>query len=255
MDQMSRLAAEPAGRYREDLEANLRLVEALAPVHCTSCNGYHLSRARRRLRPGSPDALDRPEIVQLVQRCVADRAAPGGLDILIAGAGDTNLLATCAEAISGEKGAGRLVRFTVLDNCRTPLAVCEAFGRQHRLAVQTGQVDMGAPDAWFEADLIVVHSLLRFLPRTSHLTTMRTLRQWLKPGGALVFSHRLMADAGNGADSFYRSEYPWVASILALLSEAGLHIVSMREQIEDPSAAAGREPRHRILALLRSAET
>ena len=253
MDQMSRLAAEPAGRYREDLEANLRLVEALAPIHCTDCHGYHLSRARRRLRPGSPDALDRLEIVQLVQDCVAHRPVPGGFHILIAGTGDTNLLATCAEAVSGgETDADRAIRYTILDNCRTPLAVCEAFAQAHRLELQTRQVDMGAPDAAFAADLIVVHSLLRFLPRASHLTTMRTLRQWLKPGGAVVFSHRLMADEAGKTDSFYRSEYPSVASILALLSVAGFRVASMQEHVEDPAAAAGREPRHRLLALLRA---
>ncbi|HET6619713.1 MAG TPA: hypothetical protein VFG64_07210, partial [Dongiaceae bacterium] len=85
--------AEPAlsGHFREDREANLRLVEALAPIHCTDCNGYHLDRARRRLR--APAALDRPEIVRLLRdRLAGSRRAGGALDILIAGSGDTNLL-------------------------------------------------------------------------------------------------------------------------------------------------------------------
>ena len=54
-----------SGIYSEDLAGNLRLVETLAPIHCQSCNGYHLARARKRL--AAPDALDRAEIVDLIR--------------------------------------------------------------------------------------------------------------------------------------------------------------------------------------------
>jgi hypothetical protein len=234
---------EPSSRFREDLEANLRLAEALAPTYCAGCSGYHLARVRRRLKSPAPDALDRSEMVQVLRDWLAaHRASPAEpVDILIAGSADTNLLATCAEAASDAEG----VRYTVVDRCRTPLALCEAFARQHRLEVQTRQFDMGAPDEAFAADVIVVHSLLRFLPGSAHLAAMVALRRWLKPGGAIVFSHRLMPDAKDG-EPYYQAEYQSVEPIKSLFAQAGLRIVSLREAVEQGG------PRHRILALLQA---
>lgn len=228
-------------RFPEDLEANLRLAETLAPTHCTDCGGYHLARARRRLAAGSPDALDRGDTVRLLRDCVA-ASTSRPVEILVAGAGDTNLLATCAEAV-GDPTAGRYV---VLDRCRTPLALCEAFGRQHGLDFRTGQVDMSAPDVRVAADVIVVHSLLRFLPRSAHLATMRTLRGWLKPQGTIIFSHRLIAGEAP-SDPCYLAEYAVAEPLVALLSQAGLRVASSHEAIEEGG------PRRRFLALLRPA--
>lgn len=230
---------EPLSRYQEDLEANLRLAEALAPTHCTGCNGYHLARARRRLKAGSPDALDRPDMIRLLRHGVG-HAAGRPFDILIAGSGDTNLLATCAEAVSNAGGA----RYIVLDRCRTPLALCEAFAGRHGLDVRTRQVDMASPKEAFAADVIVVHSLLRFLPQASHLGAMVALRQWLKSDGTIIFSHRLMADAA-ATDACYVAEYRSIEPVMALLAEAGLQVVSLEESIEQGG------PRHRLLALLK----
>src|SRR5262245_29063351 len=118
----------PAGRFPEDLEANLRLAEALAPTHCAGCNGYHLARVRRRASAPAPDALDRAEMVQALRDWLASRRpSPEPVEILIAGSADTNLLATCAEAAADATPA----RYTVVDRCRTPLALCEAFAQQH----------------------------------------------------------------------------------------------------------------------------
>lgn len=228
-------------RFPEDLEANLRLAEALAPIHCVGCNGYHLARARRRLQAPSPDALDRTEIVRLLRGRLA-RSGRARVEILIAGAGDTNLLATCADGAPDAATA----RYTILDRCRTPLALCEAFGRRHGLDVETRQIDMGSPLGALAADVIVIHSLLRFLPQSTHSGTMRALRRWLKPEGAMIFSHRLIP-AGTATDPGYLAEYQSVEPILALLSSAGLRVISSQEPVE----LGG--PRHRFLALLASA--
>jgi len=232
---------EHLGRFREDLEANLRLAEALAPTHCAGCNGYHLARVRRRLKSPAPDALDRAEMVQLLRDWLTNHRAllPEPIHILIAGSADTNLLAISAEAASD---APR-VRYTVIDRCRTPLVLCEAFASQHRLDVQTCRCDMGAPDGAFAADVIVVHSLLRFLPQPDHLASMTALRRWLKPGGAIVFSHRLMPEAKAG-EPYYQAEYHSVDPIKPLFAQAGLQVVALREAVEQGG------PRHRILALL-----
>jgi hypothetical protein len=231
---------EPEGRFREDLEENLRLAEALAPTHCSGCNGYHLERVRRRVAAPA-DALDRRDMMALLRDWLEIRGvhATEPADILIAGSADTNLLATCAEALS-DAGAAR---YAILDRCRTPLALCEAFVRRHGLEARTLQLDLGSPEGAFAVDVIVVHSLLRFLPRPAHLGTMVALRRWLKPGGAIVFSHRLMAESQR-TDPYYAAEYGSVEPLVALFADAGLQIVSLREQIEEGG------PRHRVLALL-----
>ena len=196
-------------RFPEDLEANLRLAEELAPTQCAGCGGYHLARARRRLSSGTADALDRDEMVRLLREWAVDRSlsGTGPLEVVIVGSADTNLLAIAAEAVSGVGPA----RYTVLDRCRTPLALCEAFARQHGLEVETRRFDMGAPDGTFPADAIIVHSLLRFLPQFVHLASMAALKRWLKPGGTIAFSHRLMA--ANPATPYYKSEYQTLAPL------------------------------------------
>jgi hypothetical protein len=228
-------------RFREDLEANLRLTEALAPTHCAGCGGYHLDRARRRLT--SLDALDRGEMVRLLRDWAVDRShsAPGPIHVVIVGSADTYLLAMAAEAVSDLGPA----RYTVLDRCRTPLALCEAFARQHGQEVATRQFDLGAPDGVFQADAVIVHSLLRFLPQPVHLASLSALRRWLRPGGAIVFSHRLMAP--DPSVSYYKSEYEALEPLLRLFQEAGLQVASLQEAVEEGG------PRHRILALLKSA--
>jgi len=225
------------GIYSEDLAGNLRLVEALAPIHCKSCSGYHLARARKRL--AAPEALDRAEIVELIRVRAVQHGTADPFDVLIAGSADTNLLATAAEAVPGAVRA----LYTVLDHCRTPLAVCEAFARDHGLQLQTHQVDMGTPADVFAADVIVVHSLLRFLPRSLHLGNLRAMRQWLKPGGAIVFSHRLIGE-DQDAEPYYRAEYDRAEPILALFAEAGLRVVSLEQYREEDG------PRRRLLAVL-----
>lgn len=229
---------QPPGRFHEDLEANLRLAEAVAPTHCAGCNGYHLARARRRLKSPMPDALDRADMMRLLQDFLASRTTEP-VDILIAGSADTNLLATCAEAVSDRATA----RYMILDRCRTPLALCDAFARRVGLDVQTRQVDMSAPEGEFTADLIVVHSLLRFLPHANHPASLAALRRWLKPGGAIIFSHRLMPTAKDG-EPYYQSEYQSAEPIMRLFPAAGLRVVSLQEAVEEGG------PRHRILALL-----
>jgi hypothetical protein len=227
------------GRFREDLEANLRLAETLAPTECGDCGGYHLDRARRRLI--CPDALDRGDIVRLLHDWAMKRSRSRPLHILIVGSADTNLLAIAADAVSDLGPA----RYTVLDRCRTPLVLCEAFARQHGLEVETRQFDLGAPDGAFTADAIIVHSLLRFLPQSVHLASLAALKRWLKPGGAIVFSHRLMAP--DASATYYKSEYETVQPLLRLFQEAGLQVVSLQESVEDGG------PRRRILAVLESA--
>jgi hypothetical protein len=231
---------DPNRRFPEDLAANLRLAEKLAPTHCAGCGGYHLARARRRASAGTPDTLDRGEMVRLLRDWTMHRplAGAGSLEIVMVGSADTNLLAIAAEAVS----ALAPTRYTVLDRCRTPLAMCEAFARQHGLEVVTRQFDIGATQGEFSADAVIVHSLLRFLPRSVHLSSMSAMRRWLNPGGIIMFSHRLLPPQ-SGAP-YYRSEYQTLEPLQRLFGEAGLRVMSLQEAVEEGG------PRRRILALL-----
>jgi hypothetical protein len=239
---------EPAQsrHFRENLEANLRLAERLAPIHCRECNGYHLKRARRRVQGPTPEALDRPDIIRLLRAWAADHSpGEGPLGVLIAGSGDTNLLATCAEALAGGD-----VRYTILDRCQTPLALCAAFARQHGLDVQIRQMDMAAPRETFAADIVIVHSLLRFLPRETHLATMVALRSWLRPEGAILFSHRLIGPDAGADSTGYRTEYEAAEPLRGLFADAGLQVAALEQHFEDPAGVENRPPRRRVLALL-----
>jgi hypothetical protein len=234
-------------RYAEDIEGNLRLVEELAPTHCIACGGYHLSRARKRLRPDHVDMLDRSHIIGLVRehalRWLA--ASTGNLHLLIAGNADTNLLSTCAEALSEiDPGLGRL-RCTAIDSCQTPLEVCKAYAHRHAIDLRTERVDMTDPKADFAANLILVHSLLRFAPVDSHLGIMRRLASWLQDDGAIIFSHRLMPARADDTDSVYVTEYQTSQQLRTLFGEAGLRTISLR-QFEE-SKGRGRK---RVLAVL-----
>lgn len=247
MDSPLRDFAPETSRYPEDLAENLRLVEKLAPVHCQGCGDYHLARARRRLQPGGSHALDRADIVAMVRDDLTRRGqAAGSASVLIAGSADTNLLAMCAEAAALCDLPAASVSFTIIDRCRTPLELCEAFGNRHGLDIRTQRMEMGGSGPAFAADLILVHSLLRFVPAAKHLDTMRQLRTWLGPGGAMIFSHRLMeTDPGRMGQEYHDAD-----PLIDLLDRAGLRVTAQRQPREE-IAAPGRDlPRHRLLALL-----
>lgn len=250
MDSTPQPAVRQAGGYAEDLAENLRLVQQLAPQHCLACDGYHLARARRRLVPGFADALDRPDMVALIRDDLTRRRAGAGrMRILIAGSGDTNLLAICAESAALNALAPATIRYTVVDRCRTPLELCAAFARRHHLNVEVAQAEIGDGSRVFPADLIVTHSLLRFLPRDQHLDALGQLRDWLLPDGAMVFSHRLMSPEATGRSGEYRR----AQDLVDLLRAAGFGIGRALETREENPVPGRDVARHRLLALLRPA--
>jgi hypothetical protein len=119
-------------------------------------------------------------------------ASTGPLRIVIAGAADTGILATCAHAVSslGPDVAAR-VAYTVIDLCMTPLALCETFARRHGLSVDLHRADLCKMDITIPSDLVVLHSILSYLPATHHHATIRELRRWLKPRGRMLVSNRV----------------------------------------------------------------
>jgi hypothetical protein len=215
---------DPA-RCGEDLFGNLRLAAAIAPSLCRGCADYHIRcTAHRAAGETMGVEMDRPPLVALLKEEIAARldAAPAGadIDIVIAGSADTGVLSTVAHAAAllGPESLARC-RFTVLDLCPTPLRLCRAYAGRHGIRLATEAVDLLAPHRSFAADILVLHSLFRFLPTSAQEGVLAGLASWLKPGGALVFSHRIksLEAAETAADSAKRRRAnDRVAATLAL---------------------------------------
>ncbi|RTL96996.1 MAG: class I SAM-dependent methyltransferase [Hyphomicrobiales bacterium] len=181
--------------FGEDLASNLQRVLEIAPRHCRDCADYHIRCVAHRAT-GERFGIDsdRPELVALLKGLVGRRLAeqPGRLDIVIAGSADTGVLATVAHAVSllGDEALARC-RFTVLDLCPTPLLLCRHFAAEHGLDFASAAVDLTALGERFPADILVMHSVFRFIDSSLQPAVLKELGSWLKPGGAMVFSNRI----------------------------------------------------------------
>lgn len=179
----------------EDLIHNTVRVSELAPDHCVGCADYHIRTAvQRGFGVAKGIAQDRPHLIQLITKIIADRAAASdsSITIVIPGSADTGVLATCAHAAAklGPSVFDRC-RFTVLDRCPTPLLLCQEFAARHRVSLETFQIDLLATSRHFDADVIVVHSLFRFINRLNQIALLDRLGEWLIAGGRLVVSTSL----------------------------------------------------------------
>jgi hypothetical protein len=193
------LQAEPSlldpASCGEDLRLLASRMAEIAPSLCVDCATYHIRFAVTRfVAPQKSIALDRPLLIRRIQRILADRARHSDdiIRIVITGAADTGILATCAHAAAalGDDLKARC-RFVVLDRCRSPLTLCAEFARHHALDVQTAQVDLLAPPMRFDADLIVLHSFLRFISRDKQIALLKEFATWLRPRGRIIISQSI----------------------------------------------------------------
>lgn len=184
--------------FGEDLAANLDSVNELAEKYCDSCKGYHVLHVAKRLLPLTGSlSLDRHEIAATVRKLAEEQRVSTRLplEVVIAGCADTGLLASAAHGIAlTGKPALSQTRFTVIDRCRTPLELCLRFARTHDLNIETEIAEIVDDMAPRVADLVLVHSLFRFLPQPSHVDVLRKIGRWLRPGGRIVFSSKLDRD-------------------------------------------------------------
>src|SRR5688572_1748505 len=83
----------------EDLAHNAERFSALAPRFCSGCADYHIRSAFHRYA-GPPKLFDRPELIGLVGKIIADKAVRSRdmIEIAITGSADTAMLATGAHA-------------------------------------------------------------------------------------------------------------------------------------------------------------
>ncbi|WP_457938757.1 methyltransferase domain-containing protein [Mesorhizobium sp. 10J20-29] len=186
--------------YGEDLQGNLDRALALAPVHCPGCADYHIRVAAHRAAGAQLGIdADRPQLVVAIAETAGRllSARTGKLDIVIAGSADTGILSTVAHAIAtlGPDALSRC-RFTVLDLCPTPLMLCEDFARAHGLDFSWATCDLTDPARDFRADIVVLHSVFRFIDRARQPAVLERLAAWIRPGGAMIFSNRIKTRSG-----------------------------------------------------------
>jgi SAM-dependent methyltransferase len=178
----------------EDLAFNSRRAMELAPRFCGTCEDHHLLSPVRRLAVDAGNQgveIDRPRLFEIIAGLINRNGKVDGhsIDIVIAGSVDTALLASCAHAAhAASGGAFSRVRFTVLDLCRTPLELCREFAARHDLPFTTDAVNLLETENVYPADILLNHSLFRYLPFDRHVATLQKLGSWLKPDGRIVFS-------------------------------------------------------------------
>ncbi|MGE0004540.1 MAG: hypothetical protein AB7S92_03005 [Parvibaculaceae bacterium] len=181
----------------EDLLHNAARFGELAPLHCSGCADYHIRSAVHRCAGPPKSVFDRPELIQIIRKAIAEVLGrkEGAIEIVMPGCADTAVLATAAHAAAtlGSEALGRC-RFRVLDRCRTPLTVCAEFAVRHGLDFRAHHSDLASASLPMHADLIVVHSLFRFIPHADQVRLLDRLGDWLSPGGRLVFSNRILLD-------------------------------------------------------------
>jgi SAM-dependent methyltransferase len=111
-------------------------------------------------------------------------AGGGGFDrVLVSGAADQGMLARVASAYAA---ASAPLDATVVDLCRTPLALVDAYAQPRGLVVRTVVADVRDFAASQPFDVMCTHSLL---PRLSARERPRLVERWarlLRPGGKLV---------------------------------------------------------------------
>ncbi len=186
----------------EDLLYNANRVTEFAPRHCLGCADYHIRRSVQRATGLCFSiAHDRTRIIRLIVDFLA-KVPPDGatsVNIVIPGSADTGILATCAHAaaISGPAMLNRC-KFTVIDRCPTPLMLCREFAGRYAINLETCQGDLSDPALSFAADLIVVHSLFRFIEPAGQVNLLKTFGTWLRPGGRIIFSSAIRG--GGAAD-------------------------------------------------------
>jgi hypothetical protein len=294
MTQAIELATKQAERFDEDPVGNFLLAAELAPRLCPGCANYHMQYTARRASrytsgDGVVDALDRPELTEILTRLFAERAKAdtSPIQVTLAGSADAGLLSMVANAADAAgKGIVERSRFVVLDRCPTPLVLCASFGRRYALDVEIRTMDLLGPEAPAPADLLVVHSVFRFVPHGRHVELLGRLMSWLKPGGKLVFSMGIgrrgrgesaaaLAAFGDlfrrevsaGRIPFPRPVEPFLAglepanervgdiieaeSIGALFRDAGVRVEAWQEIQGDPRQWAGRNKRRALAVLSR----
>jgi hypothetical protein len=217
--------AEEMRIFPEDLEHNYRRVTEISPARCNGCARYHINWPLARLvNLVSPYGSDRSVFAETIDRLVEEVASnPGPARITIVGTADTGVPALAMRSAFATGLISRL-ELLVIDQCDTPLQLCRDFAELHQVPIRTVQADVTAPSDDVPSDIVVVHSLLRFIAADSRVECLRRWKKWLKPGGRLLVSNTFAPTTGRDTHS------PFTEGLRALVERDEIELAEPKER-------------------------
>lgn len=137
------------------------------------------------------------------RRQVAACARDGKVQALISGGADTGVMALAVEAALKD---GIDIRVIAVDRCRTPLEQMRLYGAANGIEVATIQCSLDEIPAGLEADVILGHTILSFIPDKNRAGVLRAWKNALRVGGRICLSQRLAADLGGSQTNKLQGE-------------------------------------------------
>ena len=102
------------------------------------------------------------------------------------------MLSTIAHAVAGiNDGVLTRSRFTLIDRCPTPLTLCAEFATSQSIALRTICAEILDCPEDVKADIVILHSLLRFMGHDQQVRILKLLAQRLEPEGRIILSQSL----------------------------------------------------------------
>ncbi len=182
-------------QFLENPMANAQMCLQLAPRHCIACQGFHLSSIMRRATlPVTQRIGDYAEFQAATSQVLAQaRNTANPVRVIIGGTTDTGLYAgllNAAVTVSSPSFA-RSLDVTIIDQCQTPLEICRSYAQKNELQPTIIHTDMANFQPDTQADLVLLHGVLTFIPDTQRLSVLKHIGTWLSPGGVLISSTQM----------------------------------------------------------------
>jgi hypothetical protein len=166
-----------------------------APKLCDpaqGCANYHgLWPLIRLIETDGALPVGKPFFFREIQSC----SNKDGVHVLVSGGADTGVMAL---AVTTALAANIKIRVTAIDRCRTPLEQMRLYGSSCGVKVDIIRSTLDQIPAGLEADVIIGHSILKFISDEERCDVFVAWAGALRPGGKIVLSQRL--STGNASN-------------------------------------------------------
>jgi SAM-dependent methyltransferase len=222
-------------RFSEDLRQLAVEAWEVAGRLCGSCRNLHVLWPFQRLAgsPGQDVAIIHPVLNRLL--------SAAGRRVLIAGCADTGLLALVVRA------ANPGTAITVVDQCETPLELCQRFAKRWAIAVDTNHLDLTELTATSTFDVVFAHELLQHIPADRRVDTLLRMRHSMRADGRLVLVFHTSNRVDGNLIAAYRQHFP--QHLIERLEVNGIELPEAREAFRRRAEAYSDEWRKREGAL------
>lgn len=192
-------------KFQEDPLENALICISQSGHGCVGCSDFHLRSVMRRLHVAANEKTGDLEEFNAATGVALKRLARDleKLRVGIVGSTDTGILANLldlAHLIGGNDLIHRL-DLTLVDQCATPLKICEAFADRFGVALKTQQLDFLQGSYAGQFDLILMHGVVPFFPVDQRPAYLRHIATWLSDGGILLSSTHLGTKPYQNTDS------------------------------------------------------